>query len=110
MAIRFEPIETSLAGADWTLIPDHLRYSLRAYAERGRVPGPFLTAILMNDGHEMVTRAPKLTLAELRAIVAFCDAYLPRECFGRPEKVADWEYFGGMQGLLQTARTGGLRA
>lgn len=107
MAIRSE---TSLAGADWTLIPDHLRYSLRAYAERGRVPGPFLTAILMNDGHEMVTRAPKLSLAELRAIVAFCDAYLPRECFGRPEKVADWEYFGGMQGLLQTARTGGLRA
>jgi hypothetical protein len=93
-----------LAAADWTLIPDHLRYSLRAYVERGRIPGAFLTAVLMNDGHEMVMRAwGKLTLAELRAIISFCDRHLPPECFGSPEKVADWEQFGGLDGLQDIA-------
>jgi hypothetical protein len=98
-----------LAAADWSLIPDFLRYSMRAYVERGRVPGAFLTSILANDGYEILTRAPKLSMAELSAIIQFCHRYLPPECFGSPERVADWEHYGGLAGLTKISDSGELR-
>jgi hypothetical protein len=102
------PRVSSFADVDWGNIPDHLRYSIRAYVERGRVPGAFLVACLANDGYEMVMRVPTPELGTLIAIVQFCHRYLPPECFGSPEKVADWEELGGLTGIAMTAQTGTL--
>jgi hypothetical protein len=103
------PLASCLADADWTDIPDHLRYSLRAYVERGRVPGAFLAAVLMNDGYEMVMRGTMPDIGTLRAIIQFCHRHLPPECFGSPEKLADWEHFGGLAGLAKICNSGELR-
>jgi hypothetical protein len=93
---------TALADADWSVIPFHLQSSLRRYVDDGRIPGAFLTALLMNDGHEMVMRAPRnVSLPELRSIIAWCDQHLPPECFGKPERLADWEHVGGLNGLAE---------
>ena len=95
-----------LAAARWTLVPKHMRSNLHAYIMRGAIPNRFLIAVLANDLVGAVTRGNPETLACLPRILEFLRRYAPRECYGRPEALANWEASGGLVGIRTAARTG----
>jgi hypothetical protein len=98
---------TRLDSVEWDHIPELLRQPLKLYVKYGKVPGPFLTALLASDGHEIIMRCPSvLSIDDLRRFVVFCDSQLPRQCFGTPEAVAQWEDAHGLAGLVRIAETG----
>lgn len=89
----------NLSQADWSRIPYHLRHSLQAYAERGRIPGRFLTGVLADRLTLTVDAADPKSWRALPDILAFIHAYLPPESYGQPERLAHWEATGGLDGL-----------
>src|SRR5699024_8873505 len=46
---RREKMTDRLAHADWSLIPQHMRASVRRWIEHGVLPGGFLSAVIRND-------------------------------------------------------------
>lgn len=89
---------TPLSQADWSRIPYHLRRSLQSYAEEGRIPGRFLTGVLADRLTMTLNAADPKSWKALNDIIAFIHLYLPPECYGTPERVADWEATGGLDG------------
>ena len=87
-----------LSQADWSRIPYHLRRSLQAYAEQGRVPGRFLQGVLADRLRMTIESADPKSMRALYDIMDFIHRYLPLECYGTPERVADWEATGGLDG------------
>lgn len=89
----------NLEHADWSRIPYHLRNSLQAYAEHGRIPGRFLTGVLADRLTMTADAADPKSWRALPDIIAFIRMYLPPESYGQPERVANWEATGGLDGL-----------
>jgi hypothetical protein len=89
-----------LIDANWDLIPESLREPLRRYVVDGIVPNSFLQAVLSNDLTHAVMIADETNLMRLADIVRFCFNYLPRECWGTGERIAYWEYLGGLNARL----------
>ncbi len=77
-------------GAEWDLIPAHMRVEITAYVETGRPVGHFLTAVLSNDLSEAVARADDENTAALAGWVRFLYNYVPQGCWGSPGAVEGW--------------------
>ena len=75
---------------DYSLIPDYMRRSVKAYLEEGIKPGSFLTAILENNLTESIARADSVNLANLINWARFLYDELPMGCWGSKEKVKKW--------------------
>lgn len=75
---------------DSSLIEPRFKEALDLYANEGRRPGGFITAVLCNDLRESVARADGRALENLPHIVAYCHWEIPSVCWGSPEKVAEW--------------------
>ena len=78
------------AGANWSLIPDHMHEAITAYVETGRPVGHFLAAVLSNDLFEAATRADDKNLEALVGWVRFLYNYAPSACWGSPAAVESW--------------------
>lgn len=71
-------------------IDENILDGLERYLTK-RVPtGGFLRAVLENNLKEAFQRADEYNAATLRDIVSLCYQGLPSECWGSPERVADW--------------------
>ena len=92
---------------DWSNIPDHLIWSIKAYVDRGRIPGEFLQGILANELSMVVDNAAAEVFASVPHIVAFLRLNMPTpECYGSGERMAFWERVGGLEGLREIANFG----
>lgn len=93
---------TNLSHADWSRIPYHLRPELQRYVEKGHIPGKFLVGVLSDRLRLTLEALDTRSILALYDILDFVDTYLPPECHGKPEKLADWEGRGGLDGLELT--------
>jgi len=88
-----------LVDANWDLVPVPLRAQLLDYFQIGMVPGSFLIAVLSNDLKSAVMLADEMNLARLADLVRFLYNYAPSPSWGSGEAIADWESFGGLDGI-----------
>ncbi len=63
---------------------------LRAYIERGQMPGGFLSAILENNLIEAVGRADSDNQKRIVEYVKYLYNQAPALCWGSPERVKEW--------------------
>ncbi len=81
-------------------IPKHLKLSLDAYREEGKVPGEFLLACLKNDLRGALNNADLISREYLLQIRQYIYWKLPADSHTTPERVQAWTELGGMKGLL----------
>lgn len=74
----------------WTLIPQHMHYSVQDYVERGLLDDEFLEAMVCNDLYRSVIFADKINIKHLEGYVKFFNNYCPAECWGNKERVENW--------------------
>jgi hypothetical protein len=91
---------------DWSNIPEHLLWSIKAYVDRGRIPGELLQGIFSNELYMVVDSAADAVFATVPHIVAFMRLNMPPECYGSGERMAFWERVGGLEGLKEIANYG----
>lgn len=82
--LTFEP------GADWSLVPEHIREGIIDYVNSHREQGGFLMSVFRNDLRGAIGRADNFNILELREIVMFLNMNAPAPCWGSPEKVTAW--------------------
>jgi hypothetical protein len=75
---------------DLKLIPEHLLYSLRQYAEHGVATGDFLRSCIANDFSEAACKAAKDVYEHLPAIGMFIRFEMPTESHGSYELYELW--------------------
>lgn len=75
---------------DSTLIEPRFKEALDRYANEGKMPGGFLSAVLSNNLAESFKRADASALENLPHILAYCYWEIPDVCWGSPEKVGEW--------------------
>lgn len=79
-----------MEDANWDLIPEYMRESVRAYIFEGQPVGHFLTAFLSNDLKETFGRADTENRLCIHDYITFFYNYAPSPCWGSPEKVRAW--------------------
>lgn len=79
-------------------LPEHMRYSIQGYIDRGQPVGGFLTALLSNDLMEAFARADDQNIAAMKAWVKFLYNHAPNGCHGSSDKVVAWQRNGGLAG------------
>lgn len=84
-----EEFETEVARVGQG-VPEHTMAALRRYACQRLPVGGFLRAVLSNKLVEAVQTADQTNQTALCDIVAFVHSALPADCWGSPEKVANW--------------------
>lgn len=81
---------------DWTYselaydVPAHTLEGLRAWIEKGQVPGDFILCVLKNDLQGAAMRADAFNAPRLPSIINFLNMEAPSPCWGSPEKVEAW--------------------
>lgn len=83
-------------------IPDLLVHSLLKHICQGQKVGGFLTAVLVNDFMEAVSRADPENIKILRSYQRFLHNATPADCYGSPAKVKAWRESGGLSGQYVT--------
>ena len=78
------------ATPDPTVIPEHTREALDAWARTGHPVGGFLEAVLSNDLEGACNRADSANGPALLAIVTYIHNRLPAGCHGSPERYRRW--------------------
>lgn len=73
-----------------SLVPPHMRDSIRLYVFNRIEPGDFLYAVLTNNLTEAAARADNINFPNLGRWAQFCMWALPAGCWGSPERVSDW--------------------
>ena len=81
--------EVTIDGQCYT-IPDHMGPGLLNYANYGRKPGDFLTAVLENDLMEAFIRADDHNRKNMLAYCSYLYANMPSSCRGSKDIVAKW--------------------
>lgn len=82
--------ETLKLNAERVGVPDHLIDGLVAYVAERRPTGDFLRAVLENDLMEAFGRADVDSALGMRHIATFLYNYVPKKCYGSPERVVAW--------------------
>lgn len=73
-----------------SLIPEHIKRAIDAYAADRRPVGGFVAAVLKNDLVGAIGGADQDCLAALKDIVGYCYWEIPGRCWGSPRKVTAW--------------------
>lgn len=81
---------TPYQGPAGTHIPTHMMERLRAYIDRREGVGGFLRAVLTNDLKGACGKADSTNLLNLPAYVTYLYNNAPYQCWGSPERVAQW--------------------
>lgn len=81
-----------------TFPSEHMRSGLKAWIERGRVGGGFLQAFVRGDLDDAYSRADAINRANLIGMVHWMVRHAPTDCWGSPEKAAQWAKGGGLAG------------
>jgi len=84
--------------ADYSMLPEHMRRSVRGYIEDGHPVGDFLTAVICNDLKESFARADEENTAAMLRWVSFFYNEAPAPCWGSAEKMKAWIEKGGLRG------------
>ena len=74
--------------------------AVRNYVERGRAPGDFLRAVILNDLAAAVRSAEPADYLRLRDWVRWWDTMVPTDCVGSVERYTKWQSTGGLVGRL----------
>ena len=84
------PLDPDIAGIDYSTLPHHLQEGLRLHIEEGVATGGFLHGVLCNKLDEAFSRADPESWAGMEAIMRFLFDQAPQNCWGSPERVAEW--------------------
>jgi hypothetical protein len=79
------------ANQQYMLIPPKTKEALRLWEALGVRPGSFTSAVLANNLLDAVCCADPDNLAELKNIVQYVYNEMPGNCWGSPEKCAEWQ-------------------
>lgn len=82
----------------WRL-PQHMQEGMRAYVERGQVPGSFLRAVLENNLYQAFVQADDINRRCMVDYAAFLESGLPAAAWGSAKEVDAWIELGGLEGL-----------
>ncbi len=88
------------AGADWSLIPEHMRGAVSRYVMHGLHPGGFLPAIICNDLQSAVARADSVNQSRIADYIRFFSSHVPRAAWGAESMMNKWMKGRGLVGLL----------
>lgn len=80
----------------WSMVPRHLQEGIDNYVSFGIPNGSFLTALFEGRVFDAVGRADTDSFEGLNLLIAFIAKYLPEECYGSKEAVAEWIGSGGL--------------
>jgi hypothetical protein len=89
---------------DWSLIPSHMWDGVKLWVENGIPGGSFQQSIMEHDFYSAIFRADIANKASIVGWAELLSWHLPSECHGSPERVAEWEKMGGLQGIYETER------
>lgn len=103
MSEEIKYIEEMLANANWSLIPDNMHESVKAYVLKGRHVGHFLSAIFAHEFYEAAGRADQQNIDCFHGWAVFLTNYIPGNCHGSPETVKEWQAHGGALGQPKLA-------
>ena len=92
---------------NYALLPVHMRDAVQDYIEIGKVPEPFLGAIMANDFLEAVGQADDVNRRYLPEWAQFIYMEAPHPCHGSKTKVEQWVADGGFAGLQSKANAEG---
>jgi len=84
--------------ANWSLISEHIRETVRLYVMHGVPMGSFVTAVFENNFIEACGRADDDNRRGLIGWATFVYNHTPHGCHGSPEKVDAWIAKGGLVG------------
>jgi len=84
-------------------LPGHMQHGFIDYIFNGTPMGHFGRAVLSNQLVEAFNRADADNTARMRDTAAWLYNYCPTEARGSEEKVAAWEWGGGLFGLWEQA-------
>ncbi len=82
-------------------LPEHMLDGVRAYILHGRPTGHFLEALFSNDFMGACARADGENLAAIVRYATFLFNIAPKDCYGSPERVAEWIRIGGYPGIIE---------
>ena len=88
-------------GADWSLVPHHMRGAVKRYVEHGLSGGSFLDALVRNDLYGAVLHADSTNSANISRIVNFFYLHSPAGCWGTPALVDEWMRNCGLERRLE---------
>ena len=71
-------------------LPETLKQGIDDFVLHGLIPGDFLRSCLQNEFVESVLRADDTSRQYFREIAFYIYEYVPRECWGSPEKFVAW--------------------
>jgi hypothetical protein len=71
-------------------VPEHLRDGLALYLAHGVMPGDFLSAVLVNDLAEAVSRSDEDSFQALSPLMRFLFNHAPAASWGSLDKVSVW--------------------
>lgn len=71
-------------------VPEHMHEGLIAYVVEGRMPGRFLESVISNDLRYACLLADGENRLALSRIVFWLNDEAPYQCWGSPEKFANW--------------------
>lgn len=80
------------------LIPEHMRESVLAWIETGRMPGDFLRNLLSNNLSLTFHHADPTNRAAVYDYIFYLHNYAPAPCWGSPKNVEEWNKQGGIKG------------
>jgi hypothetical protein len=83
------------SDADLTKLPPDLRRDLRGFIEHGRLPPPWLAAVLANDLRGFIEHQRTDGTKLVRALWTVLE-HAPLECQGSMRAVLAWTQRGGM--------------
>ena len=75
---------------NYSLLPEHMQEGMKLYIENGIPPGDFLLAVLENNLMEAFGRADSINRYALFDFCQFLYNKAPPQCYGSPDKVAEW--------------------
>lgn len=96
-------MDERIENAMQEMIPGHMHGAVRRYVDQGLPPGGFLTAVLCHDLFETFGNADETNLSYIYNWVNFVYNYLPAQCHGNEQRVAEWCSKRGMQQFEQEA-------
>lgn len=89
---------------DYSILPEHMRKSVRLYIEDGVMTGAFQTAVFENDLVHAYAFADHINSWAIRDFAQFLYSEAPRPCWGSKEAVKEWKEKGGLNGIFNNAR------
>jgi hypothetical protein len=80
----------NLPPIDYELLPEHIRYGMKEYIEKGHIPGNFLVQVICNRLVHAFGAADSINTERMKDIASFMYNEAPAPCWGSEERMLKW--------------------